>query len=334
MSKSLPLYLLLGPEEGEKEAFIERLLEGLSREAAGGPEVHRFYAFENALPEALSVLRNGTLFGGHRVVLLRGAEELNRKSDLDMLAAYAQRPAPGATLVLASPEVGRVDDRLKKLVPREGQKIFWELFENQKMGWISSFFRRHGLEIDPEAAGFLLEMVENNTRDLRDTCGKLALYLGARAARRIELEDVEELLYHSKEENVFTLFERMSVRDFGASLEVLDKILLSRETDAVQLLGGLLSQYRKLLSLKLLTGQRHPLIEAGARLGIRGKRNQKLYAEALRHYSVGELEGIIRLVALYDRRARELKSALHPCLLGLFVYHAVHGEGSTARPRR
>jgi len=357
MSKPGALHLLLGPEEGEKEAFVERLLERLSRETGGSPEVHRFYAFENVLPEVLSVLRTGTLFSSHRVVLLRGVEEIRRKADIDMLAAYCDRPAPDSTLILVSQEVGRIDDRLKKVVPKEGQQIFWELFENQKMGWIVSFFRQRGLEIDPEAAGFLLEMVENNTRELRDTCDKLALYLGAaagkdalpgaagaaaaaergavpRRGRRIELADVEGLLYHSKEENVFTLFERMSLRDFAASLEVLDKILLSRETDAVQLLGGLLSQYRKLLSLKLLTGQGYSAAEACGRLGIRGKRIQKLYGEALRHHRVEELEGIIRLVAVFDRRARELKSGLHACLLGLFVYHAVLNGGLGQSTRR
>ena len=313
------------------------LLERLTKQTGGRPEVHRFYVFENVLPDVLSLLRNGTLFSRHRVVLLRGVEEIRRKPDVDMLAEYCSRPAADATLILASSETGRVDERLKKMVPREGQQIFWELFENQKMGWIVSYFRQRRLEIDPDAASFLLEMVENNTRELREVCDKLALFLGpARSGPdgtggRIELADVQELLYHSKEENVFSLFERMSLRDFPASLEVLDKILLSREADAVQLLGGLLAQYRKLLSLKLLTGQSYSAAEACTRLEIRGKRIQKLYGEALRHYAVEELEGIVRLIAVFDRRARELKSSLHACLLALFVYHAVLGRGLSTR---
>jgi DNA polymerase-3 subunit delta len=137
-------------------------------------------------------------------------------------------------------------------------------------------------------------------------------------------------LYHSKEENVFTLFERMSLRDFGTSLEVLDKILLSRETDAVQLLGGLLSQYRKLMALKTLTDQRYSPSEAFARIGMRGKRNQKLYAEAALRYSLTELQRIIRLVAVFDRRVRELKTSLHAGVLQLFVYFAVVNGGAAA----
>jgi DNA polymerase-3 subunit delta len=330
MSRSDALYLLLGPEEGEKDAFVRHLLERIGRKLGEEPELHRFYAFENALPEVLASLRNGSLFARHRVVVLRGVEEIRRKGDLDMLAGYCDRPAPDTTLLLVSEEVGRIDERLKKLVPKENQQIFWELFETQKMGWIVSFFRQRGLEIDPEAAEFLLEMVENNTRELRDTCDKLAVYLGGapeHGRRRIALGDIEELLYHSKEENVFSLFERMSVRDFQASLEVLDRILLSREADPVQLLAGLLSQYRKLLGLRLLSEQSYSHAEAFGRIGIRGKRIQKIYAEAVRHYGLEELCRIVRLVAVFDRRVRELRTPLHACLLQLFVYHAVVNGG-------
>ena len=341
MSRPDALYLLLGPEEGEKEAFIKRLVDRIAKKIGEQPEVYRFYAFEHALAEVLAMLRNGSLFARHRIVLLRGVEEIRRKAEIEMLAEYCASPAPDTTLVLVSEEVGRIDERLKKLVPRDSQQIFWELFDNQKVGWIVGFFRRRGLEIDPEAADYLLEMVENNTKSLRDICEKLVLYLGGAVERaegdrrraRIGLQDIEELLYHSKEENVFTLFERMSLRDFAASLEVLDKILLSRETDAVQLLGGLLSQYRKLMALKVLTEQRYSPSEAMARIGIRGKRNQRLYADAVRHYSLAELQSIIRLVAVYDRRVREIKSSLHSCVLQLFVYFAVvNGGGGASLP--
>jgi DNA polymerase-3 subunit delta len=363
MSRSDALYLLLGPEEGEKDTFIRRLLERIAKKTGEEPEVHRFYAFENALPEVLAHLRNGSLFAQHRVVVLRGVEEIRRKGDLELLAGYGERPAPDTTLLLISEEVGRIDERLRKLVPTENQQIFWELFENQKMGWIVGFFRQRGLEIEPEAAEFLLEMVENNTRALRDTCERIAVYLGSGAAPgggtapgsgaagaavastraprgvaapagRIALGDIEELLFHSKEENVFSLFERMSVRDFGASLEVLDKILLSRETDAVQLLAGLLSQYRKLLTVKLLTEQRYSPPEAFARAGVRGKRIQRLYAEAARRYSLEELRNIVQVVAVFDRRVREFKTTLHVCLLQLFVYHAVVNGGRGGLPSR
>ncbi|GAG02692.1 unnamed protein product, partial [marine sediment metagenome] len=225
-----------------------------------------------------------------------------------------------------SEEIGRIDKRLEKMVPKENKVIFWELFENQKMGWILNFFRKSNIQIDPEAASFLLEMVENNTKELKDTCGKLRVYFGE--GSRIEYADVEKILYHSKDENVFTLFKKISSRDLDASLEVLTKLLLTREADPVALLAGLLAQVRKLKRLKGLIEQRYSHEEAFSRVKMSSKRMQKIYAEGARQYSLDELQAIVLLIARFDYRVRSLKSNLHATLLQLFLYYLVVRGGS------
>jgi DNA polymerase-3 subunit delta len=327
MSRGGALYLLLGPEEGQKEQFIEGLVARIGKSVGSPPELQRFYAFDVDLTEVLVTLRNGNLFTPHRVVLLRNVELLSRKKELELLEEYCAHPAENATLILVSDEVGRVDRRLERMVPGENRKIFWEMFESQKMGWILSFFKKRKIEIDSQAATFLLEMVENNTRELRDICEKLSLFFGE--GSRIDYPDIEKVLYHSKEESVFTLFEKVAQRDFPACLEVLNKLLLSREADPVQLLGGLLAQYRRLMALERLLGQAYSFEEAFSRLSLRSRKIQKVYAEGCRRYSPAELTAIIKLSARFDLRVRALKSVLHACLLELFLYYAVvkGGEG-------
>jgi DNA polymerase-3 subunit delta len=320
MSRSRTPYLLLGPEAGEKEAFLRRLLERIAKDSGGPPEVQRYYPFEGELAEALAALANGSLFAGHRVLLLNNAETLNRKRELDLLAEYCAHPAPGSTLVLLSDEVARVDPRLERLVPRENKVIFWELFENQKQGWIVNFFRGKSIQIEPQAVEFLLDMVDNDTRTLAGTCEKLALFFGP--GSRLGYDEVEKILFHSKEENVFTLFEKLASRDFPAGLEVLAQILLARESEAVQLLAGLAAQYRKLLAMKRLLAASYSAEEAASRLEIRSKRVQRIYAEGCRRYGLSELEGILRLSARFDLRLRSLKSTLHALLLELYLYYA------------
>jgi len=69
MSKNDSLYLLLGPEEGEKDAFVQRLIDRISKTIGQAPEIHRFYSFDSDVPEVLSALRNGALFSPYRVAL-------------------------------------------------------------------------------------------------------------------------------------------------------------------------------------------------------------------------------------------------------------------------
>ena len=326
MSRSDALYLLLGPEEGEKNSFIQQLIARIGGAIGESPEVHRFYAFDSELAEVLAALRNGALFSSYRLVLFRNVELLSRKKDLDQLAEYAARPAAGSSLVMCSEEIGRVDRRLEKLVPRENKVIFWELFENQKKGWILNFFKKRAIHITPEAVSFLLEMVENNTKELKDICEKLSMYFGE--GSRIAYADVEKILYHSKDENVFTLFDKVSARDLDASLEVLAKLLLSREADPVGLLAGILMQVRRLKSVKQLIESRYSYEEAFSRLKMSGKRLQKIYAEGCRRYSLEELQAIIQLIARFDYRVRSLGGAVHPTLLQIFLYYLIVRGGA------
>ncbi len=76
MNKPAAVYLLLGPEVGEKDAFLQRLAGQLAKQAGGKPEIHRFYAFDVELAAVLATLRNGALFSPHRVIQQRqGAVE-------------------------------------------------------------------------------------------------------------------------------------------------------------------------------------------------------------------------------------------------------------------
>ena len=100
-----------------------------------------------------------------------------------------------------------------------------------------------------------------------------------RSGHHIGLENVEQYIYHSKEENVFTLFDRICERELTEAEEVLDKILLSREADATQLAGGLLLQFRRLAGFKRMLADNYEAAEAFPKLRIFSKKNQKTYIE-------------------------------------------------------
>ena len=275
------------------------------------------------------MLANGSLFAGFRVAVVHNAEELKTKRDVDLLAEYAARPLPDTALLLLSAEVGRVDKRIERLATGPNKVIFWELFESQKQGWVNNFFRSRGLQVQPQAVAFLLDMVENNTRELQAFCEKLALYFGSGSS--IGLEDVEKVLYHSKEETAFTLFEKLSARDLGGSLEVLAKILLSRDADAVALLAVLAWQFRRLYAFQRLLASNCDAEEAARRLEIRGKRTQQTYSAgrpALRRAGAAADHAPHRPIRLPRPVAQDRRCI--PALLQLYLYYAVVRGGLPA----
>ena len=314
------VWLLLGPERGEKEAFVETAIAGLKKSSGSQPEIHRVYPFDTRMVDLVALLRNGSLFASHKVVILSNAEGIKGPGDAALLADYCGSPSADATLFLLSDQVGEVSSRITKAVPRDRQKIFWEMFEGRKVEWVKAFFRKRRIEIDQDAVDFILEMVENNTHDLDLECSRLADYFGSEG--RLALEQIQTYLYHSREENVFTLFERMAERDFGGCQEVLDKVLLARESEPFAILGGLLWQVRKLAALHELLAESYQPEEALARLNVRSKRSQKVYLEARRRFSREQTEGLIVLIADTDRRVRTGRSETHRLILELFLYRA------------
>ena len=324
-----PVRLLLGPEEGEKNALVTTIRNGLAARLGAEPETSRVYAGETPVSEILLRLRNQSLFSRYRLVIVGDVDAVKRPDDVAQLVEYIGSPAADATLLLLSAGfASEVDKRIVAAVPKDAQKVFWEMFDNQKPGWITGFFRQRKITIAPDAVEYILDMVENNTRDMRTECDRLALFFGPGAT--IDLASVEQYIYHSKEENVFTLFDRVCQRQLLESEEVLDKILLSKEADATQLATGLLLQFRKLAQLKRMQGENYESSEAFTRLRIFSKRNQKTYVEGARRYTGGDLETVVQLLAAFDERFRSVKTDLHPLLLHLMVYYIVQKAGQGA----
>lgn len=326
------IYLLLGPEEGEKSTFISALVQGIAKERGAKPDVLRFYPSEGNLGEFLDGLQTGDLFSSYRVAIVSEVDQLG-KAEVDILYRALSSPPPDVTVLMlcssASLSPRDAAGRLTKLVPEANRKIFWELFQGQKMSWLLRFFSSRNMTMDKAAAEYLLEVVESNTRDLRAECEKIALFQDPGSA--IALETVEQFVYHGKEENAFTLFDRVATRSLEASLEVLHKILLSPSSEGFAVLGGLLMQFRRLLDLKLLIADGESFEAAVQRASIRGKRNQQSFRAADKSYRLEEVRAIITATADCDASLRGGRSDLQGLLLSLYLYRVIVRGGRLGR---
>ena len=326
----LPAYLLAGPEEGEKDAKIGEIAGLIEGKTGEKPERHRFHAFETRMTDVAMVLSNRSLFARHRLVLVADAELVKRKDDVEALAAYLASPADDATLVLETSELpGAIDRQVAKLIPKPAQVIFWEMFDSAKKGWVVNFFKKRKISLEPLVVDHILDMVTNNTRELRAECDRLALYLGSGAT--LDLERVEQYLYHSKEENVFTLFDQLAVRDHEGGQEVLDKILLSGDAEPQQVASGLLWQFRRIGDFKrLLDRENYGPVEALEKLAIRGKRNQATVQAAAKSYEQGEIDDVVALLAELDARFRMVRADVHALMLQMAIYYVARRGGRGA----
>lgn len=311
------VYLFLGPEEGKKRAEIEKIERYLKKTLGEQPEKHLFYPFEKKVSDIISLMKNGSLFSAHKFIIINNAEEIKKKADVDLIIEICKKPVKGNTLILKSSN-NSIDKKIEKVIPKNNKVIFWEMFENQKKGWISSYFSSYDQRITPTAIDHLLELVENNTQELKIACEKISFFFDKGAL--ISEDDIETFLYHSREESVFTLFDKMCYKDLEASLEINAKLQLSAENSPIAIVSGLLWQYKRLLQVKTETQRGSSLQEILTRQGIRGKKSQQSYNKAVTNYSLHELQKIITILSDHDFMLRNAKIEMQNIIIELLIY--------------
>ena len=327
------VHLLLGPELGQKADFVAQIIA--AAESGGGEiEVLRTFPYDTDLVDLVATLRTPGLFTSHRVVVLQEVQDLRAGNQLDALLGYGAEPASVSTLVLTTGGMARdLPAALPRMVPKARTRIFWEMFENQRENAVQRAFRARGVRLDAEACALILELAPADGAALEELCGSLAGFFAPNSF--VAVEDIEQYLYHSREETVFSLFDRVVARDLQGCLETLTTLLLARRGDAIQIVAMLHSQFQRLIRFKELLAERKAPAEAFKELNIRGKRMERTFQEAHRRYPDAAMEPIQRLLVEFDTRARLFSQELTEPLLQLLLYHVVaRGGQGVWRPFR
>ena len=324
-----PLYLFTGPEAGERSDAVNELLKVYEKKL-GSIDVHRFYAAETSVADVISLLMNGSLFASFRFVVLNNAEAVKKKDDIELISEWLASNDGNSALVLLSDEIS-VEKKLENLVPKENKKIFWELFQDKKESWVRSLFQRNGFRITDDAIEAVLELCENDTASLKRECERF--FVCFEKDHVISADDVENLLSHNREENAFTLFDAMTEQCPPAerlenSLDILQKIRLSKESDSIKIIAGLTYSYRKLLTWISLAENG---IYDNFQLKIKGfgsKKMQDEYRRAARLWNKDDTAQILALLAKTDISLRSGGAAFEDTLLQMLVYSIVVKNGA------
>ncbi|MDR1389894.1 MAG: DNA polymerase III subunit delta [Treponema sp.] len=301
--------LLLGSELGEKLDALQKLREKLPQ----GAEETSFYAGETAMNEIVSIIRNGSLFSQARLFIIKNAEQIKTKNDVELFVSYLLNPQSDTLTVLVSEET-KIDKRIEDIVSREDKIIFWELFENKKIEWLLSFFRREGCRIEQTAVQTILEMVENNTDALRRECSRLILFLGR--DKTLTSEDVERCLSHTREESAFTLFASVARGNLNGAIEI-ERALLAAKESPQALMASLAWCFRKLRAYLTLLSQGKASDFELRKIGLGSSHTRSDYAEAARRWpSAG---AALALLGDYEYLIRSSGTAFEGILMDMLV---------------
>ncbi|GHV93737.1 DNA polymerase III subunit delta [Spirochaetia bacterium] len=334
-AKTAGAYIFLGLELGKKQDAVDEIRKKIAGDVAGNGAANSsgtaggvaangavnsveetvFYAGETSAGPITDAVQNHSLFAESRIIIVKNAELIKKKDEVDLLASCMKNIEAGTVLILLSDE-NKLAAGLDNAVPKENRRVFYELFESEKTEWLRSFFRREGYTIDADGIETILEMVENNTEAMRRECSRLMLFLPK--DRTVTAEDIEKWLSHSREESAFTLFSRIAAGDLSKALESLHTLLAAKESGQ-GILAGLAWCFRKLRDYLAL-------VEAGTadNIGLRniGLASPKLrdeYAAAARRYNSSGADACLALTAEYDSLLRSPVSVMEDVLMDAYI---------------
>ncbi|MDR0526556.1 MAG: DNA polymerase III subunit delta [Spirochaetaceae bacterium] len=315
MSKGL-CYCFLGPELGEKKEAIDAVRTRLKKEYGEAPEETSFYIGESDVSEVVSFALNGSLFSSCRMIFVKNAELIKKKDEVASLAAYIKSPGDGDAVFFIS-EQTKIENALEKCFTGENKKIFWELFEEKKTQYLERFFKQAGCVIESEAVSLILEYIENNTDALRQECSKIALYVKSKGSNTINTQIIEQLLVHSKQETVFSLFSAIAGADFARSISVA-RALFASKTEPQMIFGFLAPAFRKLRDYCELAARGADSDFELKKIGI-STLGKKDYYAARRAYGDAAADAMLAITAEYDIAIRA-NSRQQELIMDMYLY--------------
>lgn len=325
-----PIYLYTGPEIGSRNEQVDSIKNSLVKKF-GEADNYLLYASDSKIEDIIAKLQTESLFVPATCVVLREAELVKKKDEIELIASWLKSAKDSSVLILVSDEIS-VDSKLDKLVPKENKQIFWAMDESRLSSWLQGYFRKNGYSVEPEAVDSILELTENNTEALRAECNRF--FLCFPKEHTITEADVEQILAHNREESAFSLFDSMANPSespgarLEAALSILQKILLTKNNSPVMILAGLASCFRR---LELW----HSIHAGGAYLddfalktkGFSSKSSRNQYSRASRVWSFGQCAAILASIAGADSEIRSTGQTMQESQLSLLLYEIIMKNG-------
>ncbi|MDR0323782.1 MAG: DNA polymerase III subunit delta [Treponema sp.] len=314
-------YIFLGPELGKKQDALDAV-----RKSFSGAEESVFYAGEVSAGTITDSLKTKSLFAEKRIVIVKNAELIKKKDEIEILVSCIRGMDDNTVLVLLSDEI-KLASALDEAVPKANRQVFYEMFEREKHEWIRQFFRREGFSIDDDSTAVILELVENNTAALKRECSRLVHFLPKdrteNTVNYVNREDLEKWLSHNREESAFTLFSRIATGDISKALEAAAVMLAAKES-AQSILAGLAWCFRKLCDyLALLENHGEANSFEMKKIGLSSPKAKDDYIAAARRYSAEDAEACLALTAKYDVLLRSPAAALENLLMDRYILELI-----------
>ena len=161
-----------------------------------------------SLPQTLDDLRSYSMFGGHKLVIVRSADDFISKYR-ELLEDYLAKPSDSGSLVLRVSSLPK-NQRIYKAIDKVGQVIACEPpKQNELPGWIVHRGKTtHKLTVSDEAARVLADLIGADLGRLDNELAKLALQV---EDGKLRPEQITTTVVFQREQEMWDLTDALTM---------------------------------------------------------------------------------------------------------------------------
>jgi DNA polymerase-3 subunit delta len=252
-----PVYVVVGEERFFRQQIVAAVRQAVVGSGDASLNEDQFTAGEVDVRTVIAAAKTLPMFGPRRLVLVRGLDRWDNKSDeggetaakgvvnkpLDQLTDYAAAPSTSTTLLLLADKL----DQRRRLISLAKKESFLVICQSPPRhmlpGWIRQRAKENGHPMAPRAAELLAELVGADLCALGDAIERVELYVG-RGSELTE-EAVLECVANLNPATVWDLVSAVGRRDAGGALAALERVF--EPGDGPRLVGLLCWSARQLI---------------------------------------------------------------------------------------
>jgi len=292
------LYILFGADDFSLREELGRIKDSLGDSESLASNITVFEGRQVKLDQLMDACMAMPFLGSHRLIIVHGLLSHFEKDEGQWMALKDRVASMPETtvLILVDGQIKKDNALLKGLAPLASVKEFPPVKGEALRAWIQRRVKQGKGTISPQAVRLLASIVGDNLWVLASEIEKLLLYA---SGRRIEEDDVKEVVSYVREASVFTMVDALIEGRAAAAALMLHQLLKEGAT-APYLVVMITRQLRLLLQARELSREGFSATEIKARLGLASDYTLTKALGQSRRYSMKRLEQVYRKLLEVD----------------------------------
>ena len=294
-----PVYLLMGDEPYYPELVCQAVIDNCLQDYEKDFNETIYYGADVTASQVITTARRFPMMAERQLVVVKEGQQMKGLEDL---AVYCSEPLESTVLVILMHKASADKRRaLYKAVQKNGVVVDSPVIRDYEIaGWISSYYRSKGLDIEPQAAALLGESAGTELSVIAAETEKLLRNL-PEGVKRVRVEDIEKNVGISRQYSIFELTRELSAKNSAKAFKIASHIGTAAKFAMPMAVSALYTHFYRILKYEAALRQnpRMSQQEKAAALGVNPFFVRE-YDTAIRNYPVPSAMKVISMLCEFD----------------------------------